>query len=84
MASQDYENYLNHVLGLYGKGLEGYGDINKMGYGASTGYGNELGSNLAQKAQNAFAGQQFKNQQKSGGWGNLFGGIASALPYLFL
>lgn len=78
LASKDFENYINHVLGLYGQGREGLEELNKLGYGANTGYGNVLGSVLGQQAQNAFTGQTGLNQANQANWSNIFGGLGAA------
>ena len=82
LASQDYNNYLNSVLGLYGQGLQGQQGLNQMGYNANTDYANMLGSNLGQQAQYGYAGQAGKNQASSGSWQNLLSGLGTALPFL--
>ncbi|MGE4118945.1 MAG: hypothetical protein AB7F29_13815 [Candidatus Nitrosocosmicus sp.] len=83
LAAKDYQNYMNNQMGLYGLGFGGLGDINKMGFDASKGYGDLLGSNLAQQGALSYLGQMQKNQQRAGGLSNLFGGLGSALPFFF-
>jgi hypothetical protein len=78
VANQDFEQYINHILGMYGKGLGGEEDINKMGFGASTGYGDILGNIGGQKANYAAAGQDWKNQNNQQNWGNIFSGAGQA------
>jgi len=92
MASQDYNNYMNQGLGLYGQGLGVAGNINQMGYGASNELAQSLMSALMSQSQNAYAGANTKNQQSGGmfgGLGGLFGGggassMISSLAPLFL
>lgn len=79
IASQDFNNYLNAVSGLYGQGMSGLGNISQLGYGASTGLGDMLGGNLAQQGGLNFAGQQWQNQNRSSGAGNILGGLGSLL-----
>ena len=84
IASQDYNQYLNNVMGLYGQGLQGMGGINQMGYGAAGGATNTLADMLKNQAQNAQAQAQLayenqitKNQEQGGmfsGIGGLLGG----------
>ncbi len=57
LANQDYYNYLSKALGMYGTGLQGLGDINKMGYGASTGLASGLMGNLQNQGAMAYANQ---------------------------
>jgi len=84
IAAKDYQDYLKNQMALYGLGFGGLGDINKMGFDASTGYGDLLGSNLAQQAQLSYLDKMQQNQRRSGGLSNFFGGISSALPFFFL
>lgn len=62
IAGQDYNNYMNQALGQYGLGLQGMGGINQMGYGASTGLADSLASNLLNRANLSYTGQQNMNQ----------------------
>lgn len=61
VANQDYEEYLNQALGLYGKGLSGYQDLNTMGYKASDDLATALATNMSNEAGMAYAGQQGEN-----------------------
>lgn len=77
LASQDFEKYLHNIMGLYQGGLGGMQGLEQQGYGASTDYGNMLGSVLGQQAQNAYAGRAGMNQANSQNWSNIFGGLGS-------
>lgn len=82
LANQDYYNYLNHGLGLYGQGLQGLGGLNTMGYGASSELGNNLASTLGAKAQLGYEGAAGQNKQEASALGGVFGGLSSLLPFL--
>jgi hypothetical protein len=82
MASQDYEQYLNHMLGLFGGGLSGQQGISNRGYEAGTRYGENLGNILGNQADVAFKGQAGQNLQNNQNWSNLFGGLGQAAPWL--
>lgn len=88
MASKDFENYLNHALGLYGAGLEGgqgiASDKYGKGYGASQSMADAIASMRAQQAQMAAGAEGMNQRQKAGNWSNIFQGAASALPWMFL
>lgn len=71
MANQDYYNYLNHVTGLYGQGLQGEQGIAGMGLNA----GEDLAQALMSQAQMAYSGMANQNQMTGG----MFGGIGSML-----
>jgi len=73
LGSQDYYNYLNNAMGLYGQGLGGLGNIGQMGYGASDAMARMKAQQLSAQAQNAFAGQANQNQFIGG----MLGGIGS-------
>lgn len=75
MSSKDYEDYLNHILGIYGGGIQGKQGVANQGYDASKGYAGILGGNLVGQAQNAYAGQAGQNQANQQNWGNMFGGL---------
>lgn len=73
LANQDYEQYLNHVLGLFGGGVSGQQGLSDTGFKAS----NDLATNLAQALMSqsnlAYAGQANQNQQTGGLLGNILG-----------
>ncbi len=71
IASQDYNNYLHNMMGLYGQGLSGMNDINHLGYTAANDLASALASNLQNQSGLAFQGQANKNQQDSDSMGNL-------------
>jgi hypothetical protein len=77
IAGQDYQDYINHILGLYGIGLQGEQGLGQQGFQASTGYGDILGSNLAQQGGLAYQGQAGQNANRSNLWGNLISGAAT-------
>ena len=78
IASQDFNDYISQLSGLYGKGLEGTQGLNTHGYDASSSMGNMLAQILGQKGQNAFTGQQGMNQANQQNWANIFGGASAA------
>jgi hypothetical protein len=81
LANQDYYNYLNHVLGLYGQGMSGMSGINTMGYGASDELAKSLANALMSQANLAYSGQAAQNQAQGGMVGGLIGmGTAALTP----
>lgn len=62
LLSEDMQQWLNNVLGLYGTGLEGLQNFNNQGFNASTDLTNILGSTLGAQGGLAFQGQQQKNK----------------------
>lgn len=79
ITDQDFQDYLNHMTGIYNKGLEGTQGIENQGFGANTSYGNMIGSVLGQKGQNAYTGTAGENQARSQNWANIISGLGSAL-----
>lgn len=92
LANQDYYNYLNHALNLFGTGLSGLSNMYGQGMGVgeniyNTGYGaaGDEASALMSQANLAYAGQQNQNQSMMGGMGSLLsglGGVASVMHWL--
>jgi len=81
-ANQDFNDYLNQILGLFKGGIEGSQGIANKGFEASQRYGENLGNVLGSQAQYEYAGKAGENQGKTQGWSNIFGGLAQALPWL--
>ncbi len=78
IASQDFQNYLNSQMGLYGMGLQGEQGLNQMGYGASDAMANTLANALSQQGQMQFYGDAGRNIWKNQGIGNIFSGLGQA------
>lgn len=82
LASQDYNQYLNNAMGLYGQGLQGMGNINQMGFGASGQAQQSMSDMLKSQAELAYANAANKQQSKGGffsGLGGLLGGVGGFL-----
>lgn len=81
MGNQDYYNYMQNALGLYGQGLQGEQGLANTGMEA----GNNMASNLAQmlsaQAQLAYAGQEGQNQNQSSNFGNIMSGIGDLAAF---
>lgn len=86
LANQDYYNYLNHVMSLFGTGLSGLQGISDQGLNSSQGIyntgfnaSNDIANSLAQLYANqgnlAYAGTQNQNNSFLGGLGGLAAGI---------
>lgn len=85
MASKDYNNYLQQVLGLhgqgmgagqnmYGMGFQGLGQGAQMGLQAGSNMANLIAQNQNNKASLDFMRDQMKRQGIMGGLGSLLGG----------
>lgn len=77
LANQDYQQYLQNALGLYGMGYQGQGNLMNQGYNASNELANSLGNTLGTQGQLAYSGGVNRNQLGAGtlgmGLGALFG-----------
>lgn len=75
LANQDYGDYMQKALGLYGQGLSGYGDVNRdiyhTGYNASNDLLSALASQLATQGSMAYQGAQANNKGTSDFWGKI-------------
>lgn len=81
LANQDFYNYLQQALGVYGQGLQGKQGLYDTGAQSSIGLGQDLSSISGSQAQLAYEGQNTENQHDQGGLGSIFGGAASLLPF---
>lgn len=80
LANQDYYNYMNQVMGLYGQGLHGEQDMMHTGYDASKSYSDQIAQALAAQAGLQYQKDASKNQM----WANLAGGAATGAAYALL
>lgn len=81
-ANQDYEEYMKHIMDLFGGGISGNQKFQEQGYGASMGLGDSLANNLGSQAQYKYAGEDFKNkqhQQRMKNFMSLISGVGSAM-----
>jgi hypothetical protein len=83
MAGDDYNNYLNQVLGLFGGGVSGMSGLNTQGFQASNELAQSLANNLMTQGQLKYQGQAGQNQQRSQNMSNLFGGLGALAGFLF-
>jgi len=83
IASKDFQDYMDRVMGVYNKGMEGEEGINKMGYDANKGYAELIAQVLGTKGQYAFGGQAGQNQMKSQSRTNQIQLLTQLLPFLF-
>jgi|ERR1700761_461496 len=65
LASQDYNDYLQNVMGLYDKGLSGMGSVDQRGYDATKDFSRMIEEYFTGKANNAYEGQASKNASKN-------------------
>lgn len=81
IANQDFMDYLNSVLGIFGQGMQGQENAINRGFDASKGFGDIVGNTLGSSADVAFKGKAGQNASRAQGWSNLASGLASAAPW---
>lgn len=80
LSNTDYYNYLNHVIGMYGQGLEGEKGLYDTGTKSSQSLADLLSNNLAGQAGYQYAGaagENAANAQNKNNWYSGLGSIAS-------
>lgn len=93
LANQDFQNYMNTTqqqmgMGLqggenmYGMGLQGLQGLNQLGFNAANQFGIGSNANLMNQGNLAYSGQAAQNASQGQQYGNLFGGLASLIPFL--
>lgn len=66
LANQDFNNFMQQILGLYGTGLQGEHELARMGQIAGSDLATSLGNILGSKAQMQYGGQANRNDLLSG------------------
>jgi hypothetical protein len=73
LANQDYNDWLQKALGLYGTGISGSQDMYHTGYNASDSLARYLKDTLESQASNAFSGKSSLNSMLLGTLGSYLG-----------
>lgn len=81
-ANQDYNQYMQNALGLYGQGLQGSQDLAHMGQQAGQSQADYIAQALAQQAGYGYAGEAAKNQQRNAWW-QMGGQALGAFPGVY-
>ncbi|HEY2811767.1 MAG TPA: hypothetical protein VGJ00_10325 [Rhabdochlamydiaceae bacterium] len=77
LANQDYGNWMNRALGLYGSGLTGQQNMAGMGQQAGSSLANMIAQTLAQQGNIAFQGDRQQNQNRNDAFSNIFNTIGA-------
>ena len=79
LANQDFQQYLQQAMGLYGRGLGGKEGLMDQGYKAGSSLSENLAQLLGRKGDLAYKERAFLDKQKNnnGMWNNIFGGLGS-------
>jgi len=75
ISSQDFENYLNHQIGLYGMGLQGEQNLGNMGFQSSNSMADAISNALTQQAGYGYSGAAGQNSTRAQGFGNIGAGF---------
>jgi hypothetical protein len=81
LANQDYNQWLEHALDMYGQGIKGEQGFYDTGAKAGMGLGEDLASLYGQQGQYAYAGQAGENAANSSMWNSIFGGVGAGAGY---
>lgn len=82
IGQQDYNNWLQNAMGLYGQGQRGLEGLYNTGFQASTGLGGNMANLGLSEAQMAYQGQAAQNQAQNQGIGGMVSGLAGLFGLL--
>jgi hypothetical protein len=81
LGNQDYNQYMQNALGLYGMGMQGGQHLYDQGYNASNEMGQTIGNNLQSQGSLAYNGRQ-QQMQSQGDTLGAFANLASLAAFL--
>lgn len=81
IGNQDYNNWMNHALGMYGQGLSGEQNLAGMGQSSGNNMADMISNSLSQQGQLAYTGQQNRNQQRGSTWNNILSGAGALAAF---
>lgn len=92
IANQDYYNYLNHAMDMFGQGMNGLQNMSgqgmnaaqnvyNTGYNASSDMANSLADYYMSQGNLGYAGAQNQNNSMLGGLGSLASGLGSLFSF---
>lgn len=77
LGNQEYNNWLQNAMGMYGQGLQGAQGMSNQGQQAGQSMADMIAQTLAQQGNLAFQGSRQQNQNKNDLWGNIFKGAGA-------
>lgn len=81
LGNQEYNNWMQNALGMYGQGLQGSQGMANQGQQAGQSMADMIAQTLAQQANLQFQGQRQQNQNKNDLWGGIAKGIGSIASF---
>lgn len=82
IANQDYYNWMDHIMKIFGMGIGGENNLAEMGQRSSSDLASALTDNLNNQANLAYAGQDAENKHPSG-WQSAFNTAGNVINDLF-
>lgn len=81
VANKDFEQYINHVLGLNQRGTTGEQTLESQGQNASTDYASMIASIFNAQGINAANSALGQNQAQGQNWSNIFNAVGNIAPW---
>lgn len=81
VANKDFEQYINHILGLHGQGVEGQQTLENQGYNAGTDYASMIAQLRNAQGTNVANDASAHNQRNSQNWSNIFSTLGQVAPW---
>lgn len=82
IANQDFNTWLEKILGMYLGGQKGMEGMNERGFTAGTGLADILGTNMTNQAGLAYHGAEDRNQYNADTSSSFLKGIQDLLPMI--
>lgn len=82
IAGQDFNDYMNQIMGIYGAGQKGMQGQQDYGFRAGTGYADSMGQVLGQQGQNAYNAAAGRNAARGQNWANIMGLVGTGAGML--
>lgn len=84
MGNQDYYNYMNHAMNMYGMGLQGEQGIMGQGANAAENAAGNISQGLSQEGAAAYYGQAGQNQAQGNDMSNIISGAGDIAGFFGL
>lgn len=81
IAAQDFNDYMDRVLGIFDRGQKGEERFDDQGFQGSQDMADIIAKIKAQQGNNAFSETAGKNAGKSNNWSNVFKGVGAGAGF---
>ena len=82
LGNQDFYNWLEKAMGMFGQGLQGTQGLANMGFGASKSMSDQIAQALAAQSALSYAGSAAQNQSEGAGMQNILSGLGTLAAFL--